>query len=264
MKTKNNKVILKNRYYRSLVGLLLATTSLSQLTLPVLALGTTAGQNIDNTATATYKDDGGTTYDTKSNKVTIQVAKVAGITNVPNGITDGNGGSVLTGETLTYEFLITNTGNDAAKIFVPGKNNIVTSGLNTAGLTVQVESAPNSNNFTTVVVDDANGATVDNVAANGAIRVRVTGVVTATAAGAPIKVTLGNTGSNLDPNTPRPDTQDQPDNGTAPDVLAELKEVRTENATTSAVPNDPANGQREASALQQVFLGSNSMAMVRI
>ena len=92
---------------------------------------------------------------------------------------------------------------------------------------------------------------------------RSLGTVSADIAGAPIEVQLGDTGSNTDVNAPVADTQNQPDDGNNGDVAQAANEVRTETATSDAA-NDPVDGQKEASAVQQVFLGSNPLAMTRI
>ena len=113
---------------RALIGAGMAGTSLFQLALPVLAQ-TAAGTVISNTATATYEDDGGNDFETTSNTVEITIAEVAGITVTPVGIEDVNGGSVQTGDTLFFDFLVTNTGNDPTTFFLPGLNNITVVGV---------------------------------------------------------------------------------------------------------------------------------------
>ncbi|NET37756.1 MAG: hypothetical protein F6K19_38075, partial [Cyanothece sp. SIO1E1] len=244
--------------YRPLVAAALAVGGTFQLLVPVLAAGTSAGQLINNQATATYQDDGGNTFDTISNTVTVTVAEIAGITNTPNGF-NGTATDVLSGDSVDFDFLITNTGNDASDIFIPGSNNITTTGLSITS--VQIID-PNGG-FTTVTVPadgltfgDADGSIAGGLLADASVIVRVTGTVTATAAGAPISVQLGNTGSNSAPNAPEPDSQNQPNDGTAPDVLNGLDEVRTVNVGAQA----PAVS-KEASATQQFLLGANSLAL---
>ncbi len=252
------------KYYRTIMGSVLAGTSLLNLALPVLAAGTTAGETISNTATAEYDNPGdpNTPFTTKSNTVIITVAKVAGITNVPAGFKNlgdpgnsnsGAGGTVLTNHKVEFLFNVTNTGNDATNIFIPAIAGLVTTGLTTSSIEFS------TNGGTTFQARPANGI-VENVAANTTIQVRVTGTVTATSAGAPVSVRLGDTGSNTAPNSPAADTQNQPD---LPDT-ALSNEVRTETATTPTVAGAPANGQREASATNSVFLGSNPKAMAII
>ncbi|MGL5944344.1 MAG: hypothetical protein ACRC2S_29030 [Waterburya sp.] len=293
----------RTKYYLPLIGAALSLVSLFHFSLPVFAAGTNAGQVLRNTATGTYEDDAGNPYTIDSNTVDVTVAKVAGITNIPTGFDDltssASNTTVLTGDRVSYEFTITNVGNDKSNIFIPALADIATKGLtrtltgvNTQRLIIQVSPALNADgtlasnngafNFetipggSTVATDERSGTgIVTNVPINGKVRVRVTGSVSATAAGAPIEVRLGNTCSNTDPNAPVPDTQNQPDEvavggttcGDAGVQTEQDQDVRTETATAPVVPGPPVgvgNGQKEASAVQQVFLGSNPLAMTRI
>ncbi|MFM2314876.1 MAG: hypothetical protein RLZZ04_4152, partial [Cyanobacteriota bacterium] len=268
------------KYYPALVGAALIAASLFQFSRPVFSAGTQAGQKIRNTATGTYKDDAPTpnTYTIDSNTVEVTVAKVAGITNIPTGISDTNGGSVLTGDDVSFEFTITNVGNDVSDIYIPDITKVATKGLKRdanlilaiKGITSASNSTYSSTASTFVDQSDAGASTptpvtVKNVPINGRIIVRVTGKVTATAAGAPIEVRLGDTGSNTDINAPVADTQNQFDTGTASDIAVADNEVRTLNVT-GATPEFTlgATQQKEASAVQQVSLGSNPLAMARI
>ena len=277
------------KYYSPLIGAALVAASLFHFSFPVFAAGTAAGTVLQNTATGNYEDDTGNKYNIESNTVEVIVAKVAGITNQPSGFTDNTTGgantSVLTSDRVSFEFEITNVGNDASNIFIPSIDNITTKGLskttnsteNVNNLILQVSPALNADGTlasdnTAFSFDDipanlsdpavnprpTNGQ-VENVPLNGKVLVKVTGSVTATAAGAPIEVLLGDTGSNTDPNSPVADTQNEAD---APDTALN-NEVRTVTASSDA-SNDPIDGQKEASALQQVFLGSNPLAMTRI
>jgi hypothetical protein len=265
------------KYYPALIGAALIAASLFQFSRPVLSAGTAAGQKIRNTATGTYKDDAPTpnTYTIDSNTVEVTVAKVAGITNMPTGITDkttsATNTSVLTGDDVAFEFTITNVGNDVSNIYIPGTAaNIKTKGLDPATMVVEVSQINPGNSPTFVAYSTLTSGIVENVPINGRIIVRVTGKVTATAAGAPIEVRLGDTGSNTDPNVPVADTQNQFDHGTTAggftDVAKAANEVRTLEATTptSGVAALTDVQQKEASAVQQVSLGSNPLAMARI
>lgn len=252
--------------YSPLIGAALATASLFQFSLPTFAAGTAAGTVLRNTATGSYQDDAGNPYTIESNTVDVTIAKVAGITNQPSAVNDDNGGNVLTGDTLEFIFEITNVGNDLTNIFVPDVAQIApnTSGLTTGNngdaLTVEV-SQINPDGSPTFVARPGNGI-IEDVPINGKVLVKVIGEVSATAAGAPIEVLLGDTPPNEEPNNPLPETQNQPDAGGNGDEQA--SDVRTETATNPTVANAPVDGQREASALQQVFLGSNPLAMARI
>ena len=255
------------KYYFPLIGAALVAASLFQFSMPVFAAGTEAGTILRNTATGSYEDDEGKTYTIDSNTVEVTVAKVAGITNQIHAFNDetadADNTSVLTGDTVSFEFEITNVGNDDTNIFIPDIGDIATKGLDTGSLVVEVSEINPGETPTFVDYSTLTNGIVENVPINGQIIVKVTGAVTATAAGAPIEVQLGDTGSNTDVNAPVADTQNQPDDGNNGDVAQAANEVRTETATSDAA-NDPVDGQKEASAVQQVFLGSNPLAMTRI
>jgi hypothetical protein len=261
------------KYYPALVGAALITASLFHFSRPVFSAGTAAGQTIRNTATGTYKDDAPTpnSYTIDSNTVEVTVAKVAGITNIPSGITDKTFGatntSVLTGDDVAFEFTITNVGNDKSNIYIPGTSaNILTKGLDPATMVVEFAQVIPGSNPIFVDYSTLTNGIVPNVPINGQIIVRVTAKVTATAAGAPIEVRLGDTGSNTDPNAPVADTQNQFDTGTAPDAPKAANEVRTLEATTPTPGVTALTDvqQKEASSVQQVRLGSNPLAMTKI
>lgn len=272
--------------YLALVGTALIAASLFQFSRPVFSAGTAAGQKIRNTATGTYKDDAPVpnTYTIDSNTVEVTVAKVAGITNMPTGISDGNGGSILTGDTVSFEFTITNVGNDISDIYIPDITKVATKGLKLdANLILAIKGITSATDSThsataTTFIDKSNAGagatptpvTVKNVPINGKIIVRVTGTVSATSAGAPVEVRLGDTGSNTDPNAPVADTQNQFDHGGTAGGFTDApiadNEVRTLNSTpgTPGVTALTDAQQKEASAVQQVSLGSNPMAMAMI
>ena len=261
------------KYFPALISAALLAASLFQFSRPVFSAGTTAGQTIRNTATGTYKDNEGNDYTIDSNTVEVTVAKVAGITNIPSGFSDDTSSatntSVLTGDTVSFTFTITNVGNDTSNIHIPTIADIVaangTKGLDTSSL-VMTADLNGDGNFTAVTLDANDNFIVEDVPANGQIFIKVTGEVTATAAGAPIEVLLGDTGSNTDPNDPVADTQNQFDNGQDGDVAQADDEVRTLNPTTQTpgVTNLAPDEQKEASAVRQVFLGSNPLAAVKI
>lgn len=274
------------KYFPALVGAALIAASLFQFSRPVFSAGTKAGTPIRNTATGTYEDNDGNDYTIDSNTVEVTVAKVAGITNMPTGFTDGTvtatNNSVLNGDTVSFEFTITNVGNDVSDIHIPHILEVATKGLKRdASLKLEIIGINASDVYlasdtTPRVKSNASQATstpatVKNVPINGQIIVRVTGTVSATATGAPIEVRLGDTGSNTDPNFPVADTQNQFDDGGSiagypDDVKKAGNEVRTLNATTptSGITALTDVQQKEASAVKQVVLGSNPMAMVKI
>jgi hypothetical protein len=119
----NQHSLTRKKYYLPLIGTALAAASLFQFSLPVFAAGTEAGEILRNTATGTYEDDAGNPYTIESNTVEVTVAKVAGITNIPTGFNDETNSAtnttVLTGDRVSFEFTISNVGNDISNIFIP-------------------------------------------------------------------------------------------------------------------------------------------------
>ncbi len=226
-------------------------SSLFQPLLPALALGTAAGEQISNTATATYKEDPSspTTINATSNAITVTVAEVAGLSAVPSGFTDLNGGSVASGDTLTFTFDITNIGNASTDVFIPGANNLIAE--NFVPSTVQIMSTSG----TVLATVPVGGSTLSALSILGLadldpdqiLKVRVTGTPAAnTPAGADVGVTLGNTG----PNNNSASTQNQPDNADG----SRANEIRTIDANPSN--GAPENGEREASATNSIPFGS--------
>ncbi|MBW4534609.1 MAG: hypothetical protein KME09_11805 [Pleurocapsa minor HA4230-MV1] len=282
----NQHSLTRKKYYLPLIGTALAVASLFQFSLPVFAAGTKAGQVLRNTATGTYEDDAGNPYTIESNPVEVTVAKVAGITNLPTGFDDLPSSppntTVLPGDRVAFEFTISNVGNDISNIFIPDLANISTKGLirtttntnDSSNFVIQVSPALTANGTHTFAAIPATGAAtetrpttgiVENVPINGKVIVRVTSTVSATAAGAPIEVRLGDTPPNTDPNVPVAATQNQPDApGSADTTDTQTRDVRTENATTPGSSVPLVGGQKEASAVNQVFLGANPLAMTRI
>lgn len=280
------------KYYSVLIGAALLAASLFQFSRPAFSAGTAAGTTIRNTATGSYEDDAGKEYTTESNTIDVTIARVAGITNVPLDIENQTnpGGRILTGNRLSFDFEITNVGNDASDIFIPGVGNIITSGLidvangdNENNLVIQVSppldangnvnqagNPSNGNPFVFGAIPDgtdpipqsrdANG-TVPDVAANGKVLVRVTSTVTATGQGSAIDVRLGNTGTPANDGSIDPDTQNQPDDDG--EAGGELDDVRTAGQTTDT-GNTLVGPEKEASSLNRTVLGANPLAMVYI
>lgn len=101
---------------------------------PALAQQTPGGTQISNTATASYEDGGGTTYNTTSLPVVVTVANVAGLAITP----DGGGGSVVAGNTnASVVFTVTNTGNysDTVTFQANGASLIVGGAISLANVT---------------------------------------------------------------------------------------------------------------------------------
>lgn len=250
------KKTLTNPVYHKLIAAALLVGGTFQLAAPIIAAGTSAGTGISNTATATYNDPSNPTevIDATSNTVTITVAEVAGITAVASGVTDSTpGSSVLPNDTLTYDYVITNVGNDTTTIFIPAP--VVTGPATQTGtITYEVDAAGNGTFTPTTLA----ALTTTVISPGGAIRVHVPVVVAPTAtSGAPIVVRLGDTGANDN----SAGTQNQPD---ITDTALNT-EVRTVDAT-EATPNNgaPTNGEREASATQQILVGAQPQAFATI
>ncbi|WP_249369788.1 hypothetical protein [Acaryochloris marina] len=227
-------------------------SSLLQPLFPAFALGTAAGEQITNTATGTYKDDPSspTTIDTTSNTITVTVAEVAGLSAVPSGFADVNGGSVDAGDTLTFTFDVTNIGNAPTDLFIPGTNNL--NAENFVPSTVQIVNAAG----TVLATVPAGGSNLSALSITGladldpdqVLKIRVTGTPASNIpAGADVGVTLGNTG----PNNNSASTQNQPDNADG----ARSNDLRTIDANPSN--GAPENGEREASATNSIPFGSS-------
>ncbi len=275
--SENSKYSAK-KLLRALIGAGMAGTSLFQLALPVLAQNeTAAGTVITNRATATYEDDGGQNFNTNSNTVTITIAEVAGITVDAIRVDDTNGGSVLTGDTLFYEFEVTNIGNDPTGFFLPGQNNIDVTGANIIAVSIvdnkgtsletDPDSTPGTGDEVGVLIpaagaytNDGDGNTTDelggtvddsfNPGDSLVVRVAVTVQTDPTDETAPIRVTYGNTGAN--DNTAG--TQNQPTNGsTNPNEVRTVDNTGTNNGD---IDGGPVNGERQASAFQETNLGT--------
>ncbi len=207
------------------------------------AAGTAAGTSISNTASATYNDpnNAGQALNATSNTVSVTVAEVAGVTVGGAAITDttpGHANNLLPGDLVNYDFTVTNIGNGANALTLPGAATIT--GPGTPG-TLQY-STDGGAHFTAI---PAGGIATSAIAAGGAVLVRVPISVSAGAAtGDLIKVLLGNTATN-DNNT---DTQNiaYPDPSTGSDV-------HTDSATAQ-------NGLREASAFQSGTVGTQPQA----
>lgn len=237
-------------FYRCLVATTLLANGIFQLVAPVLADGTTAGQSISNTATATYEDPNspGTTINSTSNTVVVSVAEVAGITVSASGVEDSNGGSVGVGDLLIYTYTLTNVGNDPTQFRIP--NLATTTGPGSVSGTLPGGTA-NSLQYST-----DGGKTWQNITSTevftpsvspgGTVLVRVPVTVQAGAqTNDVITVTLGNTPGNAQNQLRNPDggdvyTADNPD------------------GTPGEVAGLPVNGTREASATAQIKVGSTA------
>ncbi len=283
---------------RRLLAATLSVSGVWQLLPPLVSAQTVpltpAGDTINNTATGTYIDplNPGTTINATSNQVTATVAEVAGVTVVSSGTIDVNGGSVTTGDFVNYSFLITNTGNDRTALHIPISLTPVGGSIGTTALPVGTGAFAGANIYVTEVngivlttpvllpsdgntntaafiaaVTAANGGTAlipadGSIPIGGTIKVVVPVTVTATIAGSPVSVTLGETGSFVgDVGT---DTQNQPDDADTP--ANNVAEIYTINTTGAGGATAPANGDREASAKNTQTLATqiNKLALATV
>lgn len=271
-KTRHNSQ-LRRYFYRPLLVTALAVGGFLHFVTPLLANGAVAGTAISNTATATYEDPNqpGTSINTTSNTVVVTVAEVAGVTVTPYSITDRDGGVVLPLNIIDYSYKVTNVGNDGTQLFIPGTANV--SGPGQAG-TIQITGYLDPNGvfvaFPTPISVPANGSNTTTLGVQ--IGANPVGVIPAgfslvvnvpvtvnqlASSGDTIAVRLGNTA---------PDgagsTQNQPDLADG----ATTDEVRTIDVPgeLGGSANLPANGEREASASQQILVGAQSQAFAAV
>ncbi|TFI51268.1 hypothetical protein BLD44_026910 [Mastigocladus laminosus UU774] len=230
------------RVYRSLVVTALLANGIFQFIAPVLAEGTTAGQSISNTATATYEDPNnpGTTINSTSNTVVVTVAEVAGITVTASGITDSTSATpVSVGDILYYNYTVTNVGNDPTKFRVPNLARVT--GPATAGnLEYSVDGG------TTWTPISGSEYTTDSIPVGGSILVRVPVTVQPGAqTNDVINVTLGDTPG---------DAQNQLRDPNGGDVYTI---DNADGAVAGEVTGTPVNGVREASVTQKATVNSS-------
>ena len=127
------------------VGFGLASTA------PASAAATPAGTTISNTATATYQDPGGTTYNSQSNTVQTTVQNAPSMTIAPTSGAPGTN-TVSPGGTITDTYTLTNTSNSSGYFQltgVQGTDDGVTAGLGTF-TTYVVNAGAGNQSFATV------------------------------------------------------------------------------------------------------------------
>ncbi|MBN3911319.1 MAG: hypothetical protein HWQ35_33740 [Nostoc sp. NMS1] len=244
MVNRNKSLNKQRQCYQSLIATALLTGSFFQFIAPVLADGTTAGTSISNTATATYEDPNapGSPINSTSNTVTVTVAEVAGITVTGSGIT----GTANPGTTLIYTYTVTNVGNDLTKFQIP--NLATTTGPATVsgllpGSTTSGNLQYSTDGGATWTNIPAGGLTTGAIPVNGTVLVRVPVTVQAGAqTGDTITVRLGQTPG---------DAQNQP-------RIADGGDVYTVDNNNPA--GTPVNGVREASATQQIKVGTTAQS----
>lgn len=250
--------------YRLLLIMAIAASGVFRFLTPALAEGTAAGTDIINRATATYSD-GTTNFNATSNTVTIKVEEVRGLTVIDAGFSDTNGGSIATGDIVTFDFLITNTGNADAYVFIPSLTALNLSAQGGVIASVDIVRA-NGTAITPVSVPSAGAITsllsLPNggvVSADGSLTVRVTMAVTALTASSPISVQFGNTAdNNIAPATGAQNQQNIRDDS---DGASALNDVRTIDANGTL---SPVNGEREAAAFHQEFFATSPRSLAQV
>ena len=224
----------------------------------VLAAGTPADTPITNTATATYNDGNGTPINAVSNTVTINVAEVAGLNVTAGPVDDVNGGSLVGSDVVTYDYIVTNTGNASTFVFIPGPDGV----------------GVDNGTVDSVDIIDASGNVLGNIPAGGlstdglgtvpngglippdesfTVRVTVTADTLANPTGEFVRVQFGDTSNNNAP--PADGSQNQQNIPDDSDSVSGSNDVRTENEGALT----PVNGEREAANASE--LGYNQASV---
>lgn len=189
-----------------LTALLLVTPfSLVGMQKEAKAVGTPSGTVIGNQATATYEDSQNNSYTSTSNLVTTTVTSVFGFTITPNGTeaSPGQQQNATPGGIVYYPYTLTNNGNATDSFTISS----VVGGTTTAGLVAGVNSSKevyldvNGNGI--VDVGDTlipNGGSVNNVPADGEVKLIVKYQVPSGAASADV-ITVDLQGTSIGDNT---------------------------------------------------------------
>jgi hypothetical protein len=243
-----------SKYSRPVIASLLISGGMMQLAAPVLAEGTAAGTQITNTATASYEDptDPNKPLNTFSNTVKVAVAEVAGITVVADtfAVVKGSGNSGVgaeAGDKVNFDYIVTNVGNDATQLRIPGTASITGAG--------SVDKVQYFDTVTNTWIDILNaGEFISPSKLPGeSLKVRVvTSILVGAASNTDVEVTLGNTTT--------PGAQNVTRDATGGDVFT----VDNLNGVAGEVNGAPENGVREASAFQKVTIGATPEAFATV
>jgi hypothetical protein len=243
-----------SKYSRPVIASLLISGGMMQLAAPVLAEGTAAGTQITNTATASYEDptDPNKPLNTFSNTVKVAVAEVAGITVVADtfAVVKGSGNSGVgaeAGDKVNFDYIVTNVGNDATQLRIPG-----TASISGAG---SVDKVQYFDTVTNAWIDIPNaGEFISPSKLPGeSLKVRVvTSILVGAASNTDVVVTLGNTTA--------PGAQNVTRDATGGDVFT----VDNADGVAGEVNGAPENGVREASVSQKVTIGATPEAFATV
>lgn len=243
------------------------SSGLSLWTLAAIAqVSPTAGTEIRNKAYGSFQAEdnlGAAPTVVESNEVIVTISEVAGITVTASGSNDD--GEVNPDDVISFDFTITNVGNDPSQFFIPGVPSSITNGsFNNSTNPIQIiaydpdgSETEASSQTVSITVPSAGISTGDVSALNlpngaippgGTVTVRIPITVDSGAiSGDVVSVTFGNTSGGAQ-NQPYTNdgfdvyTQDNADGDTVDSPLTMAIE-------TEAV-DIPSNGEREASASQ--------------
>jgi uncharacterized repeat protein (TIGR01451 family) len=246
---------------------------------PAIASSPTPGTKIENQATGSYVDDADNSTQTiLSDKVTLTVAEVAGITisnpsiSEPSAATIGATAAPFQGiagvnqdDILYFDFVITNAGNDPTQFFIPGAPLEVLNGSfdrvqygavqiievkDGAGVVVALPGGATKIDIpaTGANTGDAGmlGTTDGSIAAGGSVKVRIPIKVTGTS-GQSVKVTLGDTGAN--DNSAGTSNQTYSASTT---TGADVKTTDNDDTVSGETSGAPVNGEKEASRYGEI------------
>jgi uncharacterized repeat protein (TIGR01451 family) len=197
---------------RSVIWIGLLTVGSPLGLLPLLAAPLAPGTSIENQATGSFtdgEDPAALAEGIVSNIVKVTVAEVAGIT-----ITPGSTPAAMNGAVSTFEFTITNIGNDPTTFFLPQNATVLGGTQGTLQIVAYIDASGVKTTLATPIdlttstntgalSDPTIGAktSLGSIPVGAAIVVSVPVMVTATSG--TVSVTLGNTtGQPADRNTP--------------------------------------------------------------
>ncbi|MEM1252859.1 MAG: SdrD B-like domain-containing protein [Cyanobacteria bacterium P01_H01_bin.21] len=259
--SKTNRCRLTN-HARTIVAALLLSRGVLSPGMIAWANGPAPGTVIENQATGSFVDPSdSSTKLIESNVVQVTVAEVAGLTVTNNGFTEPNDGAVDESDTVYFDFVLTNVGNDPTQFVIPGSAS-VTNGTQAGNIQIIEYDADGTgtgaaedlsgSNITVPGGGDNTGNLLNGVAntnngsvpAGGSITVRVP--VTAGTAGLDLTVTLGDTVAT---------------NGQNEVYIAGSNDVYTQDntgTTNGDTDGAPISNEREASDSLTVAIATSS------